>query len=49
MPVYPEASLVYEAFQAFVDRCLVHDGSLIWPSRTVWTLENLQLVIIRDD
>jgi 5-methylcytosine-specific restriction protein B len=44
MPIYPEASLVYEAFQAFVDRCLVHDSSLIWPSRTVWTPENLRLV-----
>jgi len=40
----PGSEKVYETFSQFIDRCLIHDYSLIWPDEEVWTLENLQWI-----
>lgn len=33
---------VYQAFQIFLQRCLLEDRSLLWPEREVWTIANLE-------
>ena len=37
-----EFELIYEAFGDFVDRCISSNRSLLWPSDSVWTLENVR-------
>ncbi|MBN1661466.1 MAG: AAA family ATPase [Anaerolineae bacterium] len=32
---------LYDAFQQFLQRCLLDDGSLLWPTEQAWTLENV--------
>lgn len=32
---------LYDAFQRFLQRCLLDNRSLLWPSSEVWTLENV--------
>jgi hypothetical protein len=38
------APLVYSAMRTFIDRCLVNDLSLLWPTEPVWSLETLEPV-----
>jgi hypothetical protein len=36
-----ESPLLYNAIKDFVDRCLVQDLSLMWPTQAVWTADHL--------
>src|SRR5262245_9427384 len=47
MPQHKGSPLLYDAIKRFVDLCLIQDLSLIWPTETVWTEENLRLVTDR--
>src|SRR4030095_16362067 len=47
MPQYKGSPLLYSAMGEFVDRCLVQDLSLIWPTETVWTGDNLRQITDR--
>jgi 5-methylcytosine-specific restriction protein B len=33
---------LYETFSRFVDRCLLADGSLLWPEKKIWTIDQLK-------
>jgi MoxR-like ATPase len=41
MARYPEHQRLYDAFQQFIERCVLGDRSLIWPNEEVWTSENV--------
>jgi MoxR-like ATPase len=47
MPRYPKFQPVYRAFDEFLQRCVLDDRSLLWPSERPWTAENLSEVIDR--
>jgi len=42
-----EFELIYEAFGEFLDRCISSNRSLLWPSDSIWTLENVREMKIR--
>lgn len=37
----PEYESLYDAFEQFLNRCILSDQSLLWPTETVWTAENV--------
>jgi hypothetical protein len=37
----PEYEPLYEAFEQFLNRCILSDESLLWPTEAVWTAENV--------
>lgn len=41
MPRMPGRESVYQAYQSFVQNCLLNDQSLLWPDQHVWTAENI--------
>ena len=44
MPYDAQFTRLYQAFEAFVQRCLLADRALLWPEREVWTIANLEEV-----
>lgn len=38
----PEYEPLYEAFGIFLDRCIIGETSMLWPSERAWTLENVE-------
>lgn len=45
MPPVPNAQTVYETAEAFRQRCLHQDGSLLWPGRPAWTVANIDILV----
>jgi 5-methylcytosine-specific restriction enzyme B len=41
----PRVESLYDAFQLFKDRCFLSDYSLLWPDKSIWTVENLNELI----
>jgi hypothetical protein len=41
MARYPGADAIYEVANEFRERCLTTGNSLLWPTDTVWTAQNL--------
>lgn len=37
----PEYESLYDAFKQFLNRCILSDQSLLWPTEAVWTAENV--------
>ena len=37
----PEYEPLYKAFRTFLDRCIIGETSMLWPSERAWTLENV--------
>jgi MoxR-like ATPase len=42
MAVNPDAEATYRAARLFRDNCLLGGGSLLWPGRQAWSVENLR-------
>ena len=42
MPKILESNAIYEFFDQWKANSLLKDGSLLWPSESIWTLENLE-------
>jgi MoxR-like ATPase len=37
----PEYESLYDAYKQFLNRCILSDQSLLWPTEAVWTAENV--------
>jgi Cdc6-like AAA superfamily ATPase len=44
VPKFERYTQLYEAFELVLDRCVIHDKSMIWPDQQIWTLDNLHLL-----
>jgi len=47
MPQHKGSPLLYGAAKEFVDRCLVQDLSLVWPTEAIWTPDHLAQITDR--
>lgn len=43
----PRYETLYKVFQLFKERCLLSDHSLLWPDKTIWTIEYLDELMRR--
>ncbi|MFH1127297.1 MAG: hypothetical protein V1718_04275, partial [archaeon] len=44
MPKFEQFNHLYAAFLMVIDRCILHERSILWPEQMLWTIENLQLL-----